>query len=153
MSSLTRARRDGLGRIRTKASTGPTRPPQRWRPPEPTCQASPVSCRIADGLFRSDALAGIAIKDLISQKLLGGPWRCSSAEIFMEPLEMGGIVEGHFVPTRPVASVRINDKPRGYPHLLQRGIKLDRLSIRHPIVPLACYYKTRGLEVLDAVGG
>src|ERR671938_1224700 len=56
------------------------------------------------------ALPGRAIKDGVSEELLGGPGRSVAAEVRVKPFEVRRVVERHLVPVGPVACVRVDEK-------------------------------------------
>src|SRR5262249_6618225 len=105
----------------------------------------------ARGVVWYHPLSGVAIEDLIPQELLGRPgWR-GAAQVLVEPLEMGCVIQGHLGPARPVACIRVDDKPRRHAHLLQSRVELNGLRVWDTVVALAGYDQARGLEILDAV--
>jgi len=53
---------------------------------------------------------GLLDDDLVSYEPLHIPGGCSSTQPLAEPVEMDQVVEGHFVPGRPVTNPRVNNE-------------------------------------------
>lgn len=56
------------------------------------------------------SLAGCGIEDCIPEKLICPPRRSLTAKILVEPRQVRSVIEGHFVPARPVTRIGIDDE-------------------------------------------
>ena len=97
------------------------------------------------------ALTGCGIETRVVQELIGAPGWPATAEVLLEPFEVRGVIERHFVPARPVARVRINDELRGNMHPLQGSEELQGLRVGDTIVALTRNDQAGRLEVLHGV--
>src|SRR5258705_5016569 len=72
--------------------------------------------RFASLVFRHrsrfyNSLTRRLIENGIAQKLFGCPgWRIAT-QVFVEPLDVCGVVERHLVPAWPMSRVRVDDQP------------------------------------------
>ena len=101
----------------------------------------------------ADGLIDLILKMPISDHVCHIPRRWTSSKIFVKPIQVGVVIEGHRAyRIGPVAVVWKYDQPRWHIHFLQIGEEMQTLCIGNTVIELTGNDQTGCFEVFDKIG-
>ena len=101
------------------------------------------------------SFSGRRVEYGVALELFGAPWRRVPSQVLLKPLEMGRVIQCHFVPARPVPRILIDDQSGRNVHFLLGSEEFQRLGVRYAVIPFTRNHECRRfiLAELPGIGG